>query len=288
MSGTPPGWYPDAQGVQRWFDGTAWTEHTQTAPPPTAPLAAQYEPPSSPPPSSPPTSQEYAQPSQPYGQQYAQSYGGPQYGPHYGPQYGENRSGGGRHTGLIVGLAALVVLLIGLGIGGVALARGGDEPQRTSGSQTPQVSAGTSATPDVIETPTSPRTPTESASSPTSPASSPATSPGTPTSDDPEAVADGFMQAIFDGDCAAAEAFVSNGLASSGGGCAGSEIPTGAFDGVDYEIGRAKVKGDTATVPVFFVVPGLTDDIDLTDIPGASLKLTLTRQGDGWRISDLA
>lgn len=34
-SATPaPGWYPDASGVQRWWDGTAWTEHTA------APVAA--------------------------------------------------------------------------------------------------------------------------------------------------------------------------------------------------------------------------------------------------------
>ncbi len=26
---TPPGWYPDGQGGQRWWDGTQWTEHTQ-------------------------------------------------------------------------------------------------------------------------------------------------------------------------------------------------------------------------------------------------------------------
>lgn len=24
---TPPGWYPDASGVQRWWDGRAWTDH---------------------------------------------------------------------------------------------------------------------------------------------------------------------------------------------------------------------------------------------------------------------
>lgn len=23
----PPGWYPDAQGRQRWWDGSAWTSH---------------------------------------------------------------------------------------------------------------------------------------------------------------------------------------------------------------------------------------------------------------------
>ncbi len=33
---TPPGWYPDGQGGQRWWDGTQWTEHTQ---PPAAPAA---------------------------------------------------------------------------------------------------------------------------------------------------------------------------------------------------------------------------------------------------------
>ena len=25
---TPPGWYPDGQGGQRWWDGNQWTEHT--------------------------------------------------------------------------------------------------------------------------------------------------------------------------------------------------------------------------------------------------------------------
>lgn len=27
-----PGWYPDASGTQRWWDGTAWTDHTAHAP----------------------------------------------------------------------------------------------------------------------------------------------------------------------------------------------------------------------------------------------------------------
>jgi TM2 domain-containing membrane protein YozV len=27
-TGTPAGWYPDGSGVQRYFDGSAWTEHT--------------------------------------------------------------------------------------------------------------------------------------------------------------------------------------------------------------------------------------------------------------------
>jgi uncharacterized Tic20 family protein len=37
---TPPGWYPDADGVQRWWDGTQWTDSTAAAHMPVTPVAA--------------------------------------------------------------------------------------------------------------------------------------------------------------------------------------------------------------------------------------------------------
>lgn len=36
MSATPPGWYDDGHGAQRWWDGAQWTEHVQHAAPASA------------------------------------------------------------------------------------------------------------------------------------------------------------------------------------------------------------------------------------------------------------
>ncbi len=46
---TPPGWYPDGQGGQRWWDGNQWTEHT--LPPDTSDRPAASEQPTQPGPS---------------------------------------------------------------------------------------------------------------------------------------------------------------------------------------------------------------------------------------------
>lgn len=59
QGGTPPGWYDDGQGNQRWFDGTQWTDHVQpaaAAPPATPAAPATPEPPAAPPSSPPPSS----------------------------------------------------------------------------------------------------------------------------------------------------------------------------------------------------------------------------------------
>lgn len=50
---TPPGWYPDGSGGQRWWDGEQWTDHARPGvAPPRAPLAysaANHSPPPPPP-----------------------------------------------------------------------------------------------------------------------------------------------------------------------------------------------------------------------------------------------
>lgn len=41
----PPGWYPDANGVNRWWDGTAWGQaQSETPSPPVAGVPAGYQP----------------------------------------------------------------------------------------------------------------------------------------------------------------------------------------------------------------------------------------------------
>jgi len=57
MTQSPAGWYPQPDGSQRYWDGTAWTSHT-------APAAQPPPPP-------------YGAPVGGYGQQYGQQYGYP-------------------------------------------------------------------------------------------------------------------------------------------------------------------------------------------------------------------
>ena len=139
----PAGWYPDGQGGQRWWDGTAWTEHTmpaaQPGPGPAAPSApTQVAPQSSPPQSSPPQSSPAQQPGQQtpqYGQQPA--YGQPGYGQQpqqfagQGYAQGGPPSGGGVNKKLLAiigGASAAVILVIVLL---VVLLGGGGSPTDT-------------------------------------------------------------------------------------------------------------------------------------------------------------
>lgn len=74
MSETPAGWYPQADGTQRYWDGNAWTEHIAPGPGPQAPQPGF-------------AGQPYGGPQ---GQQYGQQYGQPGYGqqPYGQPGYG--------------------------------------------------------------------------------------------------------------------------------------------------------------------------------------------------------
>ncbi|MFJ6318481.1 DUF2510 domain-containing protein [Streptomyces californicus] len=118
---TPPGWYPDtgAPGLERWWDGTAWTAHTR-------PLAAA--------PQAPPPPAGYGPPSAPLPHRR---------GPHDGP------TGGNRTRILAVTLSGALVL--GAAVAGVILLGRDDDgttaaPTTTTSAQAPATSPAPAAT----------------------------------------------------------------------------------------------------------------------------------------------
>jgi hypothetical protein len=142
---TPPGWYPDGQGGQRWWDGTQWTEHTQ--PPAGGAPAAPAAPAAPSAPSAPghdlptqvapnraanyggqpgqPGAQQPAAPQPPQGVYGAPAgqpgfgqpgFGQPGFGqPSYGPGGGSSGGGNGKLIAIIgggVGALLLVIILL--------------------------------------------------------------------------------------------------------------------------------------------------------------------------------
>lgn len=122
---TPPGWYPDGQGGQRWWDGTQWTEHTQPGTP-AAPQAPAGPGPGDQTVVAPNRAADFGQPQQPQQppQQPQQQWGAPGGQPQQGygqmgygqPGFGGPTGGGGKGKGklfaIIGGIAAVVVLAV--------------------------------------------------------------------------------------------------------------------------------------------------------------------------------
>ncbi len=111
-NGTPPGWYPDGQGGQRWWDGTQWA--APTAPPAGAPTGP---PPSGPPPSGPPPgAAPFGAPPEtgatPYGTQAMPQQGYPGGPGQPGAPAGSAKSRTGLYAGIGLGAAALIILLL--------------------------------------------------------------------------------------------------------------------------------------------------------------------------------
>lgn len=124
---TPPGWYDDGSGTRRWWDGTAWTEHTQPGLPP------------------PPTQPPYGAPAG------ATAYGAPT----------PPRKGKGLLIGALAGVAALVVALV---VVLVLVLGDDDDTDRASDDPTTETTASSPAAPtsSATETPTEePSTPSE-------------------------------------------------------------------------------------------------------------------------------
>lgn len=128
---TPPGWYDDGQGSQRWWDGHQWTEHTRPAgggpqqPQPGSEPAAPYDPHSEPtqfgsPPSGTDVGQQGWQ--QPAGGGYPPQPGHPQQGWPSSSPAGHGGGGGGKGKliaviggGVAVVAVAVVLLVVLLG-----------------------------------------------------------------------------------------------------------------------------------------------------------------------------
>ncbi|WP_413761096.1 DUF2510 domain-containing protein [Streptomyces sp. MMBL 11-3] len=136
---TPPGWYrdPGAPHTERWWDGTAWTEHRR------APGALQQ----------PQQPSQLPQPPQPYG-----AYGA--YGQTVPPSAGEGPSGRAKAVALVAAAAVLVAALVtgavvltgddGAGVRGARTGPTPASPAPTDASPSGGTTTGPSADPGTV------------------------------------------------------------------------------------------------------------------------------------------
>ncbi len=117
---TPPGWYPEpghtgnGPAMERWWDGSAWTEYTRTAP---VPAAAP--------------------------QAYPGYPGAPEYQGYPGyPVDGTGAPGGGKRTGTVVIALVASLVLIGAIVAGVLVLGKDDDKSDAKNTPTPTSTGG--------------------------------------------------------------------------------------------------------------------------------------------------
>lgn len=267
MSNPTPGWYPDSNGTSRWWDGNQWTEQTQ----PDAGSGADQPSPTEHLPAVDPAQSPYGQQSQQqdygqqgYGQQGQQGYGqqgqfGQQgYGqqpfaqqgyaqPGYGQQgYGEQNGSGKSKTPLILGIAAVVLVLL---IGGIVavFTLTGDDDTSADGEKTSQ----SDGPPDGPSDNPSDEPAEESSDEPSEEPSDEPVVPGTGSVDaaTAETTVRSYLESVLDQDCAEMSSHLT-GAAKSALNCDDFVPPGDAFQ-AEYEIKRSGTAGDKGTVDTF-------------------------------------
>lgn len=131
-------------------------------------------------------------------------------------------------------------------------------------------------TDDPTDAPTDPST--SATDLPTSGAPSPSgTSTASAVANEPSAVVKAFLASALAGDCATAEDLVTPAYLKDEGRCDVSELPSDFGSKATYTVGKATVKGTTATVPMKLRYAGNDE----------SSTVTLTQVGGRWLISDI-
>lgn len=259
---TPPGWYDDGQGSQRWWDGTGWTDHTRPVP-----------------------DADVIQPGfGAAGQDWAQS------APYTAPDAAPPSGGGGRGKGPLIAAIAGVGALLVVGAVALVLVLGRDGGDGRAGDAPTSSAATTEPTLDP-----SPDEPDPTADVPTDPGSESSDAqpvdPGPGPAGGASSVVQGFFDAVVDQDCDAFDALSNTALGTDAEGrdaalatlkrgCDGeSFFGDDDVTGCDISLGDETISGDTSTVP--YTITGCTTESNNDD---GTFKMVVE---DGeWRIEE--
>ncbi len=180
-------------------------------------------------------------------------YGGP--GGPGGPGYpAPPTGGGGSKKGLIIGIvvAVVAIVLIGGGIGAFFLFSGGDDDDSAKDKVTKTATVESSET-------------SESTSETTEPTEEVTTEETTDTgtaAGDPNVVAEQYLEALIEGDCATVEELSTDiwfqGEYGDAAGCA-SQNPMGQMSAASYDFEDPFITGDSATVSAVITAPDGTE-----------------------------